>query len=580
MYTEQQIITIRLVYIVQLLDTSVLYCYPSFIYGNIPVFYEIKIPRVPQYKSPDTGKFHTASISLGSRPVTHFERQAANVDVAALEKRREMDVPPAVVCSVDAVPWLLKVQCYLEFWDKFLQELALSKQHSCNVKALSLAASNVWGETRSSTREIYDSEPIVLVPEIFTSHAGLANADTTAPQWESVSEEQAKRSLQDSSYSPSTAAQAAQDAALFSQDSSMYQTETRRPEPLGKSAATVTLGCESNASEANYDGIHAHSATFASSEDEEQVQSDEEEQDPNNVPEGIRSQRYRNNRLLRVRVQQALGTPGSSRWPPEPLSFPKRHLFYDPKQYPILFKEHDKFWTRFSARFLENTYLHPISFNEQKRVYSTKFRITHLQAEILSDCIEWLGIRAVAKALLKPEYTIPFFLVSEYIRLDELTPEELETHLRYVRTPWKSPELRKRAVSWWEMLVQTRSEDGIALSASAKRLLASAHFRGQLIFDRKWLQMACKEPWKSMLETYAVDSSDRKEKQRRKSKLKHHSSQPRASNKLSVRRSASFKEPEVLFSSESGDDSSSNEREMLNQLRRSKGRYKRARYST
>lgn len=518
----------------------------------------------------------------------------------ATTKHREMEAaapPPAVACSVDAVPWLLKVQCYLEFWDKFLQELALSKQHSCNARALSLAASNVWGETRLSTREIYDGGPIVLVPEIFTSQdkvqgsAGLAHADAGAPQWEpeAVSEQLAKRSMQDTTAcSASAVVEAAPESTLLSpHDSTTYETQSRRPAPLGKSAAaaaaTVTFACESDASETNYEEIQIHNADTASSDedgDEEQVQSEYDEQD--GVPEGIRFQRYRNNRLLRARVQQALGTPGSSQWPPEPLPFPRKHLFYDPKQYPILFKAHEKLWTRFSARFLEITYLHPVSHNEQRRVYSTKFRIAQLQAELLSDCIEWLGIRTVAQALFMSEYTSPFFLVSEYIRLDELSPEELEIHLRYVRAPWKSPELRKRTTTWWETLVQARSKDGIALSASAKRLLASAHFRGQLVFDRKWLQMASKEPWKSMLETYAVDSSDRKEKQRRKSKLNHHSKmQPKASNKLSVRRSASFKEPEVLFSSESEDNesSSSNEREMLNHLRRSKGRYKRARYS-
>lgn len=258
------------------------------------------------------------------------------------------------------------------------------------------------------------------------------------------------------------------------------------------------------------------------------------------------------------------------RWPFRALRFPSEFLFYDADEHPQLARDHERFWSTYSPVYLEYVYHHPADVNERRRIATGKANLLRAQQKLLSNCIEAVGIQEVAKSFTNKYASNVFFFVKDYLSLDRLTPTQLKTHLESVCEPWGSPVVSNRIVSWWEMLL--RRERGqsahfrvnIGVSSHVKELIAAAHFNGELQFDEKWVGLCCLEPWKSMLDLHFVDHSHSQGQKRPLDQAK----------KLRVKRSEQY-DSDNSFSADSR--TNDEDRTLLTQLRRAKGRYKRMR---
>ncbi|GAB9469281.1 hypothetical protein Gpo141_00006563 [Globisporangium polare] len=218
------------------------------------------------------------------------------------------------------------------------------------------------------------------------------------------------------------------------------------------------------------------------------------------------ARRYAFNERLGQRIQDQLCA--NEVFPDIHIPLPREHLMFDPSEYPLLAKEHELFWQKGTAAYLDMVYYHPVA-GDHGRIAQSKKRLLHRQRELLSKYIETLGINVVARKFqTQDSATFPFFFVKLINSLNTLSSEQLDEHLECMKEPWRSPVTQAHGVPWWEALLRTTSSIGVKkhsvleISDAAKQQIASAHFRGALGFDTHWLRLSTQPPWKEMLDEY------------------------------------------------------------------------------
>lgn len=196
-------------------------------------------------------------------------------------------------------------------------------------------------------------------------------------------------------------------------------------------------------------------------------------------------------------------------WPNLRLPFPKHLLMFDAKAHAKLASEHETFWRKNIAAFLDVVYSHPTQI-ERARLHQSKMRLLRRQRVLLTEYIEALGVEEVARNLLSPESRGAFFFVRKYITLEQLSAKQLEEHLAHVHTPWTSPVTQERQIPWWDVFTRKGARQEMIVDASdrVKREIAHAHFHGALEFDATWTRLATQAPWKQMLEALRVTKAD------------------------------------------------------------------------
>lgn len=148
--------------------------------GHISVSSSGSIDREEQQSDDEDDKAPEALRRLQRKLTTameHMERaqlEFFHVERAFQDRKQQKQNQ---TCAEQSVPWSLKVQLYCEFWQQFVVQLrsALRGDDDSNayddesnelaIQALSVLASNVWGETRASPQEVFRNGPIALAPQ-------------------------------------------------------------------------------------------------------------------------------------------------------------------------------------------------------------------------------------------------------------------------------------------------------------------------------------------------------------------------------------------------------------------------------
>ncbi|KAF1329312.1 hypothetical protein FI667_g6028, partial [Globisporangium splendens] len=488
------------------------------------------------------GKTESSSLRKMQSSLTaameHMEK--AQIEFFHVERALKREKSQHLV-TPDDVPWSVKVHFYCEFWEKFKEQLQKmlghdamesgpSEQHRVehnkrSLDALDLLAKSVWGETRTSAREVFRSGPIVLAAADNGPHRPTSSAVNGRPPIHSTG----SLAFAAAGKKRAKTAAASRSTTTSTVLSGMKKKRLIPTSALNNSNPKVSAAVSSVMTQLQ---TSPSADLMHNNEDVSETSSVQQRQPSVEVPLKMKPRRrskYNKFPLLQQELHAKLDSDDERMaWPKLRLPFPRHHLVFDPEKYPELTSYHEKNWYSGIATYLEMVFCHPSSSGDRRRITTSKYQLISRQSELLSKYIEALGVYEVARNfLVNKDASFAFFFVNRFIELEFLSEKELKLHLRYVKQPWRSPITQQYQLSWWDMLSRKKKVDGleglqqiVLLSEAAKELLASAHFNQWLDFDAKWMRVATEAPWKTMLDAYFVQTETHRAQRRKPAKVK------------------------------------------------------------